>query len=47
MKHWFLMSMSFDIMKTNVIYSTFSKAFYEGNDKLHAYSLHQKAFLAK
>ena len=53
-KRWLLMSMSPDIMKRYLriptareIWSTLSKAFYDGNDEMHVYSLHQKAFSAK
>lgn len=52
-KCWLLMSMSPDIMKRYLriptareISSTLSKAFYDGNDEMHVYYLHQKAFLA-
>lgn len=46
--------MSPDIMKRYLriptareIWSTLSKAFYDGNDEMHVYHLHQKAFSAK
>ena len=48
------MSMTPDIMKRYLristareIWSTLSKAFYDGNDEMHVYSLHQKALSAK
>ena len=53
-KHWLLMSMSPDIMKhylriptAHEIWSALAKAFYDGTDEMHVYSLHQKAFSAK
>lgn len=48
------MSMTPDIMKRYLriptpreIWSALSKAFYDGNNEMHIYSLHQKAFSAK
>ncbi|KAK6925740.1 Retrotransposon gag domain [Dillenia turbinata] len=53
-KRWLLMSMTPDIMKRYLhlptareIWSALSKAFYDGNDEMHVYSLHQKVFSAK
>lgn len=53
-KRWLLMSMTPDIMKRYLrlptareIWSALSKAFYDGNDEMQVYSLHQKAFSAK
>ena len=53
-KRWLLTSMSPDSMKRYLristareIWSTLSKAFYDGNDEMHVYSSHQKAFSAK
>ena len=53
-KRWLLMSMTPDIMKRYLriptareIWSALSKAFYDGSDEMHVYSLHQKAFSAK
>ena len=53
-KRWVLMSMSFDITKRYLhiptaceIWSALSKAFYDGSDEIHVFSLHQTAFSAK
>ena len=53
-KRWLLMSMSPDIMKRYLriptareIWSSLSKAFYDGSDEMHVFSLHQRAFSAK
>ena len=53
-KRWLLMSMSLDIMKqylriptAHKIWSALSKAFYDGSDKMHVFSLHQRAFSVK
>ena len=53
-KRWLLMSMTPDIMKRYLriptareIWNALSKAFYDGNDEMHVYSLHKKAFSAK
>ena len=53
-KRWLLMSMSLDIMKhylriptAREIWSAISKAFYDGSDEIHVFSLHQRAFSAK
>ena len=54
MKRWLLMSISLEIMKRYLclptaqeIWSALSKAFYDGNDELHVFSLNKKAFTTK
>ncbi|KAK0607303.1 hypothetical protein LWI29_012878 [Acer saccharum] len=53
-KRWLLMSMTPEIMKhylriptVHEIWSALSKAFYDGSDELHVFSLNQKVFKAK
>ena len=53
-KRWLLMSMSLEIMKCYLrlptaqeIWSALSKAFYDGSDELHVFTLNQRAFATK
>lgn len=53
-KRWLLMSMTLEIMKhylrlptAHEIWSSLSKAFYDGSDELQVFALNQKAFTAK
>ena len=53
-KRWLLMSMSPEIMNRYIrlptardIWKALSKAFYDGDDELHVFTLNQRAFFAK